>query len=604
MAANRNFHSDINIDQKLMITKVAEYLRALGRDPNFIDGFFEEIRDLADPDRPPEKVVLGYCSGLSALAGACLSRTFNPPEHAGPVDDWAWFISTMQKISQWQPQEPIQEDSDIERLLASVVMFQNIGEYLAPIVARGDLSTNYNLIGERVFTKEYSLAVYATDDELAKIFPDIIKEDRVVIISSDQHEILLMKHAGLYYLYDPGCESGITHDSPYNDQQLSELAKDIMLCMNFEEDEAASLGFRMYTTDEKSAYPSQNEILGKITSFPIAIEDEVVDMMDDEAGPEMLDDVMEEEQSTLLLLAAHIGCIESIKHYLNSGLDVDLANNKGMTALLTAVQQNRPDMISLLADYRANLNKPNTEGGLPICIAANKGSLEVVDMLIRKGANLDLVEADDNHTAVYAAAEAGHLSVLTLLINARANINIPDISGTTPLFVVARKGDLEAVRLLVSNAADIEEGIKLPIRDLINAIPRDAGEICADLKYYCRNPLPQNIHHFTPLQIAIVNGHVDVAKFLINAGASLEKKPGGIAPIDLARLVQNHEMVTILESAATLQPPTSKRQASASAAPGFSIFNPIVPGPRAAPEGSAPSEDDMGNRGTKRKRDQ
>ena len=56
----------------------------------------------------------------------------------------------------------------------------------------------------------------------------------------------------------------------------------------------------------------------------------------------------------------------------------------------------------------------------PLCIAAQRGHLEVVRVLVESGANKDQGKTDDGATPLFVAAHEGHLEVVRFLVEAGA----------------------------------------------------------------------------------------------------------------------------------------------------------------------------------------
>ena len=86
--------------------------------------------------------------------------------------------------------------------------------------------------------------------------------------------------------------------------------------------------------------------------------------------------------------------------------------------------------------------------------ACGKGDTEEVERLIRAGVDVNKVDSDYGYTPLYLAAERGHIDIVKLLINNGANISEKSSDGETPLYWVAREGYVDIVKLLLSAGAD------------------------------------------------------------------------------------------------------------------------------------------------------
>ena len=95
-------------------------------------------------------------------------------------------------------------------------------------------------------------------------------------------------------------------------------------------------------------------------------------------------------EQTPLLLAANYGQVETARRLLvgrdgRSGVEVDRATaDDGFTPLLQAAFQNLPNMVELLLDHRANVEKAKHDGFTPLLVSAQKGNLKTIEILLEK----------------------------------------------------------------------------------------------------------------------------------------------------------------------------------------------------------------------------
>ena len=64
-------------------------------------------------------------------------------------------------------------------------------------------------------------------------------------------------------------------------------------------------------------------------------------------------------------------------------------------------------------------------------------------------------------TALLWAADMGHLEVLDLLLKNGSNVNIKDENGLTPLLWAADRGHVECVKALLTHSADVNSADKV-----------------------------------------------------------------------------------------------------------------------------------------------
>jgi len=173
---------------------------------------------------------------------------------------------------------------------------------------------------------------------------------------------------------------------------------------------------------------------------------------------------------TPLILAAECGSQEVIKILLSFGAEVNQAYFSGWTPLHFASHEGRANAVSiLLAHPEVDVKFADKDGLTPLFLATQRGSVEVVKMLLEK---------------------AREQTILDQVVNARAT----DGTGISPVFLAAQEGHMEIVELLVEAGALVDTYF-------INDACYEESPI--DLARYC-----------LPIQPAIEKCHLDVVRYL------------------------------------------------------------------------------------------
>ncbi|CAJ2507809.1 Uu.00g089950.m01.CDS01 [Anthostomella pinea] len=162
--------------------------------------------------------------------------------------------------------------------------------------------------------------------------------------------------------------------------------------------------------------------------------------------------------------AAAEGHHEVVEKLLEKGANVNAfttnENFEAGTALQGACEAGKADIVSLLLEHNAN---PNLGGGTdspPIIAAAMRAEEEILAMLVKAKADLDVFGGYDMSSPLINAAAYMPRESLQILLDAGANINLPDRDGDTALIVASRRGDEEAVTFLLDSGADIMHASK------------------------------------------------------------------------------------------------------------------------------------------------
>mmetsp|Transcript_64055 Transcript_64055/g.144485 ORF Transcript_64055/g.144485 Transcript_64055/m.144485 type:complete len:334 (+) Transcript_64055:1001-2002(+) len=136
-------------------------------------------------------------------------------------------------------------------------------------------------------------------------------------------------------------------------------------------------------------------------------------------------------------------------------------------ALVACAAMGLTSVVAELLATRAGAVGDLREQPEPLLEAAENGRVEVVDLLLRFGADKDLAcrggyLCHQGETPLYAACKSHDLSMVRRLIRAGANVNKPRTDGATPLACAAWEGEasasVEIVReLLAAGASQIVE---------------------------------------------------------------------------------------------------------------------------------------------------
>ena len=171
-----------------------------------------------------------------------------------------------------------------------------------------------------------------------------------------------------------------------------------------------------------------------------------------------------------------------------------------------------------LLELGANVNEPKSEedSTTPLLVAAAKGNVEMVKLLIKSGANLDAQDDCDNN-ALHVACSKGHVNVVSRLIKAGCDVETRAGNGATALHLAARKGHDDVVELLLDSDMQIESLDGKGATPLHAACSGGYEDVVGLLLKRGANTAAVDAKGKTPRQIANKKGHDDCAKLIKRA---------------------------------------------------------------------------------------
>ena len=93
------------------------------------------------------------------------------------------------------------------------------------------------------------------------------------------------------------------------------------------------------------------------------------------------------ELATRLFAMAREGDAATLAAYVDAGVPVNLANDKGDTLVMLAAYHGHSAVVTALVERGADVNRLNDQGQAPLAGAVFKGEDDVVRVLVAAGAN-------------------------------------------------------------------------------------------------------------------------------------------------------------------------------------------------------------------------
>lgn len=251
-----------------------------------------------------------------------------------------------------------------------------------------------------------------------------------------------------------------------------------------------------------------------------------------------------------LMEAVRTGNIEIAKLLIEHNSDINIKNKDGKNMIMIACEKGNEEMFNILIENNADINEKSSWGASALIYASEKGNINIMQYLIDNGIDVN-GKADDNGDTplLWAVTGQNPYEASKLLIENGADINATNDSGVAPATILAASTP-KVVKLLKDNGADLDTKFLdyyPPIAIAAGAgnleIVKALVENGADVNYY-----PNDIN-YTAIFHAIDQHNYEVAEYLFKNGVDLniKMKPDN----DYGRSIK--ESYNVLEYAEAIQ---------------------------------------------------
>jgi ankyrin repeat protein len=157
------------------------------------------------------------------------------------------------------------------------------------------------------------------------------------------------------------------------------------------------------------------------------------------------------------------------------------AEYSGKTALMWAAETGQADIVRMLLQYGAVVDRGNPKGGTALMYAAVAGHIETIEVLIRAG-------ADPNHrvrhgwSPLLLATAKGHVAAVRALTGLGADPQTRDVYGWNLLMHATDRADTAMMRTLIELGLDPQATDAAGINALMLAERSNRPELVALLK--------------------------------------------------------------------------------------------------------------------------
>ncbi|XP_059556954.1 ankyrin repeat domain-containing protein 6 isoform X6 [Myotis daubentonii] len=252
--------------------------------------------------------------------------------------------------------------------------------------------------------------------------------------------------------------------------------------------------------------------------------------------------------SERLLIAAYKGQAENVVQLINKGAKVAVTKH-GRTPLHLAANKGHLAVVQILLKAGCDLDVQDDGDQTALHRAAVVGNTEVISALTQEGCALDRQDKDGN-TALHEASWHGFSQSVKLLVKAGANVLAKNKAGNTALHLACQNSHSQSTRVLLLGGSRAD-------------LKNNAGDTCLHvaarynhlsiikllLSAFC-SVHEKNQAGDTALHVAASLNHKKVVKILLEAGADVTiVNNAGQTPLETARYHNNPEVALLLTKA-------------------------------------------------------
>ncbi|KAG1661828.1 Ankyrin repeat domain-containing protein 17 [Nymphon striatum] len=241
-----------------------------------------------------------------------------------------------------------------------------------------------------------------------------------------------------------------------------------------------------------------------------------------------------DSESKALSEACGDGQYDAIKELLSKGVNIHQASEEGESLLCFALKSNLED-------------RGNKNDSTPLMCAASSGNLDIVKLLLKNGADINAQSLTGN-TPLMCACSGGFEDIVRLLLSEGASIEDHNENGHTPLMEAASAGHVPIAKILLEHGAGINtHSSEFKESALTLACYKGHVEMVRFLLQAGADQEHKTDEMHTALMEASMDGHVEVAKLLLNSGAQVNMPADSFeSPLTLAACGGHVELAMLL----------------------------------------------------------
>ncbi|CAH0056230.1 unnamed protein product [Clonostachys solani] len=251
---------------------------------------------------------------------------------------------------------------------------------------------------------------------------------------------------------------------------------------------------------------------------------------------------IEDPDMFALNAASDHGHNDYLRKILGRVAEIDSESPEYSRAIARAAIRGHTDTVQLLIEAVSNLHQNAQLISPAIQYVASTAYTATANVLIQYGGNIEARKAETRETPLHIASRSGQIDMVRLLLEKGANVNAIIDRVETAFYIASSQGDLELARLLHAHGADISIGHPLHVAAYAGHL--DFAKLL--VSWGADVNLRDERDNF-PLNVAASYGHAAIACILLDNGADINATVAEeCSSLFLSVLFQHHETMQLL----------------------------------------------------------
>lgn len=225
-----------------------------------------------------------------------------------------------------------------------------------------------------------------------------------------------------------------------------------------------------------------------------------------------------------LFQAARSGSVKDMQTALSSGAKINAEDLLGETALFYAIDECRTEAAKMLIDKGAKLDFLTKVNYTPLMKACAEGCLDIVQLLINEGVNVNRAEPKKKYTPLIKATQFNKLDVIKLLVENGAEIDLADKFGNTPLMIATQNDYVDIAEYFIEQGADVNAKTLIGYTPILYALELGRPEIADMLIEKGADIAVIDKYKHSTLMHAAAHGYGDIVETLVAKGVDVNLK--------------------------------------------------------------------------------